>query len=127
MRQKMIAAGCVLLAVLLLCWYSHALVRDETQAMRQLSVQVRVAFFQGDKARALAAMDQLQQRLDMRRPILEVLTLHETINLVSADVVEARAYLETNEYAQFLNAIMQVNETLTVMYEQQKLSWSNLL
>lgn len=126
MRAKMIAAGAVLLLIALMCWYSNTVVRCEAEAMRALSNRVEVSFGLGDRAEALAAMDLLQQRLDESRQLLEVLTLHEIINLASSHMVEARAYLETDEYAQFLNAIRQLNEDLTILYEQQKLSWSNL-
>lgn len=126
MRAKLIAAALVLLVVLAVSIYAqHAIGRD-TEDMRALSDQAMAAAKNGDAERAKQLLDQLQQRLDEDRPRLEVLTLHENINQASSRMVEARYQLMAGNLDDFQGTLAQLNEELTIVFEQQRLSWGNL-
>ena len=127
MRAKLIAATIVLLLMLSVCVFANLTIKTDTERMHSMSNQAIVAFKRGDAERALQLLSALQATLDERRPLLEVLTTHEAINEVSLYLAEARAWLLSNEpREQFVGSMAMVNESLTVLYELQRLSWSNL-
>ena len=126
MRAKLIAAVLVLVLILALCAFSYCVVKSETDSMRELSKKAVSALDAGEDELVETEMTRLQARLVSGRATLEILTLHNAINRVGERIIQAKAHIELNQQDEFRCDIALLDEDLTVLFEQQKLTWSNL-
>lgn len=127
MRAKLISAGVVLVLSVALCVVSLHVVKEGTELLRSLAQQSVAAMERDDKEGAMRHLDAFQMELDMRRPLLEVLTLHEAINQLGGYSAQARVRLMYGQKEEFASQMALMMEALTILYEQQRPSFSNLL
>lgn len=126
MTAKLIAAGVALCLIMWLCTYAHGSTAADTETLRALANQAQGAIDQDDLPRARERLNELGLVLDSHRTRLEVLTSHSAINEIGSHLAQAYAFLLHDEKIQASSEIAALKESLTILYELQRLSWSNL-
>ena len=126
MWGKLIAATAVLIIVLVVCAGAARIVLNATETIRFLSIRAAAAAENGETAEAESLLGELLMTLDERRPVLEVLVMHDDINEIQSLAIEARIQLRHGEDADFAASMALIAEALTVLDERQTLTIGNL-
>ncbi len=127
MRAKLIGMCAVLFAVSAFCYFSLQAVESTVSQVEALRVELDGAARAGELEQARNLMRQIRDGWEARRPILEILTTHDDLRVVSEQIIQAQSSLNNLEMDGFFDASALLGEALSHILRQERPSWPNLL
>lgn len=126
MRRTLIALIAVVAVAVTLCAFSQAQVRKTAEEMDLLRVRAAELVRAGDDARAMECLTDFAMRWQKSTPLLEMLTSHDDLHEVAAQLVDAQVCLENGDMDDCLRTLAQLGEALRHIEDMEALTLSNL-
>ncbi len=126
MRSTLIALIVVVALAVALCAVSPAQVRNVTEERDILRVQAAELARTGDNMGAMECLTSFASRWQSATPLLEMLTSHDDLHEVAAQLVDAQVCLENGDLDDCFRALAQLGEALRHIQDMEALTLSNL-
>ena len=126
MRTTLIALIVVVLAAVALCAFAQARVCAVVEEMDLLRVEAETRARAGDDTGAAECLTRLAGRWQEERAAMEMLTSHDDLHEVAAQLVDAQVCLENGDMDDCLRALAQLGEALRHIEDMEALTLSNL-
>lgn len=126
MRTTLIALLIVVAAAIALCAFAQSRVCGLVEEMDELRLLAERELRAGNEAAAMEYLATFAARWEKSRPAMEMLTSHDDLHEVYADVVDARVCLERGDRDDCFRALAQLGEALHHIGEMEAVSLSNL-
>lgn len=126
MRSTLIALIVVVALAVALCALSQAQVRNVTEEMDILRVQAAELARTGDNMGAMECLTSFASCWQSATPLLEMLTSHNDLHEVAAQLVDAQVCLENGDLDDCFRALAQLGEALRHIQDMEALTLSNL-
>ena len=127
MKQTLISALCVFLAVAAICTSSLYFIYSTADAAETLRMQSLERADTDDEDGAKEYLMKLAGLWRQSKPLFEIMVDHSTIHDVASHITDARISLERGFLDDYYKAMALMGEAIEHIRSHEGLSWSNLL